>query len=141
MQELNQPTTVVHAATVAVDVPGEPVVLMPALLHYDRADPYAVLLSLGAPETEPVDWVFARSLLAEGMRRPSGVGRVLVNPPHRCHRDSVRIVVRSAHRAALIEVRTTDVREFLRRSYALVPDGKEYIDVDGALAVLMDSCD
>ncbi|GGJ70765.1 SsgA family sporulation/cell division regulator [Streptomyces brasiliensis] len=141
---MNEPaTSVVCAVTVTVAVPGEPTVVMPAELCYDVADPYAARLSLGAPEMEPVDWVFARSLLAEGMHRPAGVGRVLVSPPHRCHRHSVRVVVRSTSSAARIEVPSVEAGEFLRRSYALVPDGAEslYIDVDRELAALMDGCD
>lgn len=137
-------TTVASPVTVAVGLPGDPPVPLCAQLIYDAADPYAVRLSLGAPETpEPVDWFFARSLLEEGMRRPAGVGNVLVSPPHRCHRDAVSIVLRSATGSARIEVPALDTAEFLRRSHELVPMGQEggHTDIDHALAALMNSCE
>jgi hypothetical protein len=135
-------TTVVCAVTVAVCIPGELAVPLSAELRYDAADPYAVRLSLGAPDTQPVDWVFARSLLEEGMHRSAGVGSVRVNPPHRCHAHSVGIVVKSNGGSARIEVPAALAEEFLSRSYALVPAGAEslHTDIDRALAALVDNC-
>jgi hypothetical protein len=135
-------TTVVCAVTVTVCIPGELPVPLPAELRYDAADPYAVRLSLGAPETQPVDWVFARSLLEEGMHRSVGAGSVRVNPPHRCHAQSVGIVVKSNGGSARIEVPAARAEEFLNRSHALVPAGAEsrHVDIDRALAALMDNC-
>ncbi|MFH8442364.1 SsgA family sporulation/cell division regulator [Streptomyces sp. NPDC018026] len=143
MSDQSEPaTTVVSPVTVAVGIPGDPAVLLAAQLRYDMTDPYAVRLSLGAPEApEPVDWIFARSLLEEGMRRPAGLGNVLVSPPHRCHRDAVAVVVRSAAGAARLELPARETAEFLRRSHALVPAGQEGPYVEDALATLMDSCD
>ena len=136
-------TTVVCGVTVGVHIPGELVVALPAELCYDVADPYALRLSLGAPETHPVDWVFARSLREEGLHRPAGVGCVLVSPPHRHHRHSVRIVLRSMATAstARIDVPAVAAEKFLRRSYALVPAGAEspHVDVDRVLAALMNT--
>ncbi|MEU9217684.1 SsgA family sporulation/cell division regulator [Streptomyces sp. NPDC048376] len=137
-------TTVVCPVTVAVGLPGDPVVPLSAELCYDAADPYAVRLSLGAPEArEPVDWFFSRSLLEEGMRRPTGIGNVLVSPSHRGRDGSVAVVVRSAGVAARIEVPALRTAEFLRRSHALVPTGQEspHVDIDRALAALMNICE
>ncbi|MEV5759541.1 SsgA family sporulation/cell division regulator [Streptomyces tendae] len=137
-------TTVVCPMTVAVGLPGDPVVPLSAELCYDTADPYAVRLSLGAPETrEPVDWFFARSLLEEGMRQPTGIGNVLVSPSHRGRGDSVAVVVRAAGGAARIEIPAPQTAEFLRRSHALVPAGREspHLGMDRALAALMDMCE
>ncbi|MFJ9729507.1 SsgA family sporulation/cell division regulator [Streptomyces sp. NPDC101209] len=136
-------TTLVRGVTVSVGVPGEPVVQLSAELCYDMADPYAVRLSLGAPEVESVDWVFARSLLEEGLHRPTGVGSVLVSPPDRWHDKFVRIVVRSIEGAARIDIPVIEALEFLRQSHALVPTGGEslHIRVDHELAVLMGSCE
>ncbi|MFL9657392.1 SsgA family sporulation/cell division regulator [Streptomyces sp. PB17] len=142
--ESEHATTVACQVTVAVGLPGDPAVLLCARLVYDVTDPYAVRLSLGAPEApEPVDWFFARSLLEEGLCRPAGLGNVLVIPPHRCHRDSVAIVVRSATGSARIEVPAPATAEFLRRSHALVPPGEEsaHVDIDRGLAALMNSCE
>ncbi|WBB62464.1 SsgA family sporulation/cell division regulator [Streptomyces sp. WMMC500] len=139
---MSEPTaTVVRVVTVIVRVPGEPAGALSAELCYDAADPYAVRLSLGAPLDRPIDWVFARSLLDQGMHRPAGVGNVQVIPPHQCHPHAVAITVKSASTAPQITVPAVDVREFLRRSHALVPAGTEsrYLDIDRALAALMNS--
>jgi hypothetical protein len=129
--------------TVRVSVPNELPAPLPAELHYDMTDPYAVRLSLGAPTARAVDWVFARSLLTEGLRRPTGTGDVLVIPRHRYHPNSVRIVLRSAAGAALVDIAASTVAAFLRRTDSLVPPGTEslHIDMDRALAELTDRRD
>jgi hypothetical protein len=111
---------------------------LPAQFHYDMTDPYAVRLSLGAPETRPVNWVFARDLLAEGMRRPAGIGNVLVFPRHRCRPHFIRVILRSSAGVALVEIPASEVAAFLRQTFLLVPSGSEslYIDLDGTVAEL-----
>lgn len=135
--------SVMYMVTARVSVPDEPSAPLPAELHYDMTDPYAVRLCLGAPTARTVDWVFARSLLTEGLRRPSGTGDVLVIPRHRCHPDCVRIVLRSAAGAALVDIAASAVAAFLRRTDSLVPPGTEslHIDMDRALAELTDRRD
>lgn len=132
-------TSVVHEVVTHVAVADEPPVSLPAELRYDRADPYAVCLSLGATSTGTVDWVFARSLLSEGLSRPAGTGDVLVIPRHRCHRLSVRIVVRSRVGAAVLDIATTAVIAFLKETERVVPPGTEglHIDLDRVVAELM----
>ncbi|MFJ4689337.1 SsgA family sporulation/cell division regulator [Streptomyces sp. NPDC088789] len=124
--------------TVHVSVPAELPTPLPAELHYDMPDPYAVRLSIGAPAARPEDWVFARSLLMEGLRRPTGTGDVHVLPRHRCHPDSVRIVLRSAVGAALVDIKASAVAAFLQQTFSLVPPGTEglHIDMDRVLAEL-----
>ncbi|MET9595438.1 SsgA family sporulation/cell division regulator [Streptomyces sp. NPDC006516] len=111
---------------------------LPSQLRYDPTDPYAVHLSLGAPMAGPVVWVFARELLAEGLRRPAGVGDVLVFPRHRCLPDTMRIVLRTRAGAALVELPASEVTRFLRTTGELVPPGTEgaYVDIDSGLAQL-----
>ncbi|MFE6479461.1 MULTISPECIES: SsgA family sporulation/cell division regulator [Streptomyces] len=130
--------SVAHRTTVHVSVPGGMPAPLPAVLLYDPDDPYAVRLSFGAPATDPVDWVFARSLLIEGLRRPVGIGDVLVIPRHGRHPGSMRIVLRSPAGAALIDVAESPVTAFLRRSVSLVPPGTEsfHIDLDRTLDAL-----
>ncbi|WP_329466421.1 SsgA family sporulation/cell division regulator [Streptomyces sp. NBC_01431] len=113
---------------------------MPATLRYDSTDPYAVCLSLGVPSTGTVDWVFARSLLSEGLRRPRGLGDVLVRPPRRGHRGSVRIVLRSPAGVALLEIAVSAVTAFLEATHLVVAPGTEelHIDLDRLVAGLMD---
>ncbi|MER6115805.1 SsgA family sporulation/cell division regulator [Streptomyces sp. NPDC001743] len=111
---------------------------LPGRLRYDATDPYAVHLSLGVPAAEAVVWVFARELLAEGLRRPAGLGDVLVFPRHRCLPDTMRIVLRTPAGAALVELPASEVARFRRDADALVPPGTEsaYVDIDSELALL-----
>ncbi|MDX2681447.1 SsgA family sporulation/cell division regulator [Streptomyces soliscabiei] len=132
-------TSVTHEVVVHVVVAHEPPVSLPAELRYDSTDPYAVCLSLGVTSIGTVDWVFARSLLSEGLRRPAGVGDVLVLPRHRCHRNSVRIVVRSRQGSAVLDIAASAVTAFLEQSDMVVPPGAEgpHIDLDRLVAELM----
>ncbi|MFC3572366.1 SsgA family sporulation/cell division regulator [Streptomyces yaanensis] len=132
-------TSVTHEVVVHVIVTDEPPISLPAELRYDRRDPYAVCLSLGGTSTGTVDWVFARSLLAQGLRRPVGEGDVLVLPGHRCHRNSVRLVVRSTKGAAVLEIAASAVTVFLQQADLVVPPGAEglHIDLDRLIAELM----
>ncbi|MFD3656515.1 SsgA family sporulation/cell division regulator [Streptomyces sp. NPDC058620] len=94
------------------------------------ADPYAIRLSLGAPTMRPVDWVFARELLTEGLRRPTGSGDVLVMPRHHPHPHSIRVVLRNPAGTAVIEMAMSEVATFLQQTFGLVPDGEECLHVD-----------
>ncbi|MFC7014029.1 SsgA family sporulation/cell division regulator [Streptomyces viridiviolaceus] len=112
---------------------------LPAKLHYGVNDPYAVSLSLGPSAGPPVTWSFARELLAEGLRRPTGPGDVLVLPRCSHHPHSMRIVLNNMQGTALVELAAADVAAFLRRTFSLVPAGTEgdYLDLDGAITALM----
>ncbi|MFF7188735.1 SsgA family sporulation/cell division regulator [Streptomyces sp. NPDC008222] len=111
---------------------------LPAELRYDRSDPYAVRLSLGTHSPLTVDWVFARSLLADGLRVPVGIGDVLVVPRHRCRPEAIRIVLRSRTGSAVLEIAESAVTAFLRQTEAVVPQGCEHhhIDLDDVVARL-----
>ncbi|MEV1076972.1 SsgA family sporulation/cell division regulator [Streptomyces sp. NPDC050211] len=132
-------TSVTHEVVVHVVVADLQSASLPAELRYDSTDPYAVCLSLGWTATGTVDWVFARSLLSEGVSRPVGVGDVLVIPPHRCHRHSVRIIVRSAAGSAALDIAASAVAAFLAHTDRVVPPGTEglHIDLDRVVAELM----
>ncbi|MFE2581055.1 SsgA family sporulation/cell division regulator [Streptomyces sp. NPDC059378] len=121
---------IVLTTTVLVTVGGDPPVALPAELRYSPTDPYAVCLSLGAPSAVPVDWVFARSLLADGLRRPTGSGDVVVAPPCRCRPGTARVLLRTRHGAAVLDVAACDVSAFLHRADALVPPDTEHRHID-----------
>ncbi|MET9356047.1 SsgA family sporulation/cell division regulator [Streptomyces sp. NPDC006617] len=131
-------TSVTHKVVVNVFVADQWPASLPAELRYDSTDPYAVCLSLGGTSTGTVDWVFARSLLSEGVSRPVGLGDVLVIPPHRCHRHSVRIIVRSAALSAGLDIAASAVAAFLAHTDRAVPPGTEglHIDLDRVVAEL-----
>ncbi|MFJ8787950.1 SsgA family sporulation/cell division regulator [Streptomyces sp. NPDC102462] len=121
---------IVCATTVLVTVADDPPVPLPAQLRYTATDPYAVCMSLGAPSAPSVDWVFARSLLAQGLCRPAGYGDVVVIPRHRGRQDTVGVLLRTRHGAAVLEVASRAVTAFLHRTDALVPPGTEHRHID-----------
>ncbi|MEU2355750.1 SsgA family sporulation/cell division regulator [Streptomyces misionensis] len=132
-------TSVTDEVVVHVVVADEPPVSLPAELRYDRSDPYAVCLSIGTTSTGTVDWVFARSLLSQGLSRPAGVGDILVTPRHGGPRHAVRIVVRSPAGAAVLYIAVSAVTAFLERTRTVVPPGAEglFLDLDRVLAELL----
>lgn len=129
---------VVHVSVADADA-DEPPVPLPAELRYDSADPYAVCLSVGSVSTGTVDWVFARSLLAEGLVRPAGVGDVLLVPWHPRRPTAVRVVVRSAAGAAALDLAASAAGAFLERTDEVVPPGTEglHIDLERVVAELV----
>ena len=116
---------------------------IPATLHYDRRDPFAIRMAFPAPATlEGVEvcWTFARDLLASGMEEPKGHGDVRVRP---YGYDRTVLEFHAPEGTAVIHVRSGELRRFLRRTTELVPVGLEHLqlDLDHDLAELMrDAC-
>jgi hypothetical protein len=112
---------------------------LPAELRYGITDPYTVRLSFGPSTGPPVTWVFARELLAEGFRRPTGSGDVLVLPGHGRNPHSIRIVLSNFAGTALVDLPAAGVASFVRETFTLVPCGAEsdHLDLDGAITALM----
>jgi len=130
-----------HSIAVPLDIhitaAGLPPIPLPAEFRYDRGDPYAVCLAVGAPTTASVDWVFARSLLTEGLKRPAGIGDVRVTPRrlsaagHPAPSAAVRILLRTRDGAtATLEIRASAVVSFLRRTESMVAPGTEHHHLD-----------
>ncbi|MFB7322950.1 SsgA family sporulation/cell division regulator [Streptomyces sp. NPDC056190] len=116
---------------------------IPATLHYDRRDPFAVRMTFPAPATlEGVDvcWLFARDLLAAGLGEPEGDGDVRVRP---YGFDRTVLEFHAPEGTAVVHVRSGEIRRFLEATSELVPLGLEHLqfDLDHDLAELMrDAC-
>lgn len=121
-----------------------------ATLSYDRADPYAVSVAFrtaaadgderaGADGTETVLWTFARSLLAEGLTRLSGIGDVRVWPGASDGEPVVCLSLSSPSGTALFELPLQPLADFLAATFAAVPSGAEsdLVDVDAELGPLL----
>ncbi|WP_261567342.1 SsgA family sporulation/cell division regulator [Frankia gtarii] len=103
---------------------------LPASLRFDRADPFAVSLLLRTSTVQTVTWTFARQLLIDGARRPTGVGAVEVRP---AFHDGTRLVVlslKSASRHTQVQLRHDQVATFMGDVLAAVPAGTEGDHVD-----------
>ncbi|MFC8373421.1 MULTISPECIES: spore wall synthesis regulator SsgD [unclassified Streptomyces] len=112
---------------------------IPATLHYDRDDPFAVRMTFPAPATlEGVEvcWTFARDLLAAGMEEPEGDGDVRVRP---YGYDRTVLEFHAPEGTAVVHVRSGELRRFLEATGELVPTGLEHLrlDLDHDLAELM----
>ncbi|MFF4209265.1 SsgA family sporulation/cell division regulator [Streptomyces sp. NPDC001796] len=116
---------------------------IPAVLHYDRRDPFAVRMTFPAPATlEGVEvcWTFARELLAAGLEGPEGHGDVRVRP---YGYERTVLEFHAPEGTAVVHVHSDAIERFLRRTTELVPVGLEHlqVDLDHDLAELMrDAC-
>jgi len=112
---------------------------IPAKLHYDRSDPFAVRMTFPAPATlEGVEvcWTFSRELLSAGLEGSEGQGDVRVRP---YGYDRTVLEFHAPEGTAVVHVRSEEVRRFLGATGELVPVGLEhlYLDLDHDLAELM----
>lgn len=106
-------------------------------LGYDPDDPMAVSVEVTG-EGRHDRWVFARDLLADGLRSmtPLGEGRVRVQATS----VLTEISVGSDDGAAdVLRLPWWNTREFIRLTLAEVARGEERCDVDGWLAALTGS--
>ncbi|MBB6436618.1 SsgA family sporulation/cell division regulator [Streptomyces candidus] len=114
---------------------------VPATLGYDRTDPFAVRMVFPPPATlEGVEvvWTFSRELLARGLEEPSGVGDVQLRP---YGYGRTVLEFHATEGVAMVHIRTSELRRFLRETQELVPPGDEhqYLDMDQDLAQLLNS--
>jgi hypothetical protein len=116
---------------------------IPATLHYDRRDPFAVRMTFPAPATlEGVEvcWTFSRELLTAGQKNAEGQGDVRVRP---YGYDRTVLEFHAPEGTAVVHVRSSEIRRFLEATSELVPVGLEHLqlDLDHGLAELMrDAC-
>ncbi|NAS27465.1 SsgA family sporulation/cell division regulator [Herbidospora sp. NEAU-GS84] len=118
-----------------IDRPDYP---MAVVLAYKVADPYAVQLAFVVPGQDTRVWTFSRGLLADALYAAAGEGDVRIGP----HEDEdvqdylVISLVRdenSRRWPAQFYVTREAIEKAVDRMYALVPMGREHVDVDQAI--------
>lgn len=122
---------------IAPDGTGVPV---PAELRYWRGDPYAVHVGFDTGEAARITWTFARQLLQDGLRQLSGSGDVHVAPsPGPAAAALLCLGLSSPSGQATFEVGRSEVTQFLRATFDLVPVGAETdeLDLDAELTSLL----
>ncbi|WP_377268884.1 SsgA family sporulation/cell division regulator [Peterkaempfera sp. SMS 1(5)a] len=99
---------------------------VPTRFSYDADEPFAVRLAFHTGEYDEAEWVFARELLADGLRGPSGEGDIRLWPSH-CpqHGGVLRIALDSPHGSAVLEAVAAEVAQWLEGTHAVVPPGGE----------------
>ncbi|MGV9351095.1 SsgA family sporulation/cell division regulator [Streptomyces spiralis] len=115
-------------------------VAVPTRLSYSPYDPYAVEVTFRFGQACPVTWVFSRELLAEGLHGPCGQGDVRIWPvlgDARC--EALCLVLSAPDGSAVLEVPTAVVERWLKRTYRVVPAGREaeLLDLDVELCGLL----
>jgi hypothetical protein len=110
-----------------------------ATLYYRGDDPYAIRVSFHVGMDDPVEWIFARDLLAVGMERPAGEGDVRVWPAATSDQDVLNISLSSPFGQAHFEAPLAALSGFLLRTFEVVPPGREgdFIDLEGELKDLI----
>ena len=116
-------------------VPEHGGVPLTASLYYRGDDPYAIRMAFHVGTEDPVEWIFARDLLAEGLDCVAGDGDVRVWPTTAAHRDVLNLELSSPFGQAHFEAPLTAITGFLLRTFEVVPAGREgeFIDIEGEL--------
>jgi hypothetical protein len=147
-------TTISAELGLMLVVPQQTIVPLVASLYYSRSDPYAVRMAFHVGTDEPVEWIFARDLLAAGTVSRQGEGDVQVWPSEQssaetdgldvigaAHTDGavLNIELSSPFGQAHFEAPAQDMLAFLRRTYHIVPAGREndYMDIEAELNDLL----
>lgn len=131
-------TVISSPAVFDLIAPDAPAVPVKVHLSYHSRDPFAVQASFRTGNGSAVDWVFARDILQDGLRAPSGSGDVRVRPmPQHAHRVQLELSSPSGH--AVFTTCAQTLGDFLGRTFAAVPHDTEcsWLDFDVALSDLL----
>lgn len=147
-------TTISAELGLRLVVPQQTIVPLVASLHYSGRDPYAVRMAFHVGTDEPVEWIFARDLLAAGIESPQGEGDVKVWPSTQSCAEGedldvigtadadyavLNIELSSPFGEAHFEAPAQAMSAFLQRTYNIVPADQEssYIDIEAELNDLL----
>ena len=151
-------TTISAELGLRLVVPQQTIVPLVASLYYSGRDPYAVRMAFHVGTDEPVEWIFARDLLAAGIESRQGEGDVQVWPSAKScaetegldvigaadtagdgHGAVLNIELSSPFGQAHFEAPARAMSAFLNRTYQIVPAGQEtnYIDIEAELNDLL----
>ncbi len=147
-------TTISAELGLRLVVPQQTIVPLVASVYYSGSDPYAVRMAFHVGTDEPVEWIFARDLLAAGIESCQGDGDVQVWPspvscaetddldlcgPNQAGGKVLNIELSSPFGQAHFEAPAEAMSAFLARTYQIVAAGKEssYIDIEAELNELL----
>jgi hypothetical protein len=137
-------TTVSAELGLRLVVPQQTIVPLVASLYYSGNDPYAIRMAFHVGTDEPVEWIFARDLLAAGIESRQGEGDVQVWPSEPTDDEGsgemvLNIELSSPFGQAHFEAPAEAMSAFLRKTYQVVPAGKEsgFVDIEAELNDLL----
>jgi hypothetical protein len=136
---MNSSATVSAELGLSLVVPEHGAVPLVASLQYSADDPYAIRMAFHVGSDEPVEWIFARDLLAIGLEGPAGEGDVQVWPTDDHGRELLNIALSSPFGEAHFEAPRASTATFLSRTYEVIAPGNEsdFVDVDSELDELL----
>ncbi len=136
---INSSATISAELGLTLVVPEHGAVPLVASLFFSADDPYAIRMAFHVGTDEPVEWIFARELLAAGLTQPAGEGDVKVWPGSADGHEILNLSLSSPFGQAHFEAPVQPAADFLRRTYALIAEGREeeFIDVDTELDQLL----
>jgi Streptomyces sporulation and cell division protein, SsgA len=111
---------IIHELSIGCVKDEDARVMLAASLRYDPTDPLAVTLAIRSGDAQPTSWTFARRLLADGVRFPTGQGHVRV-APSQDGRHRVSISLTSADGHADLDLPRDRAETFLHQTFAAVP--------------------
>lgn len=139
-------TTVSAELGLRLVVPQQTIVPLVASLYYSGTDPYAIRMAFHVGTDEPVEWIFARDLLSAGIESRQGEGDVQVWPSEPADAEEggsddivLNIELSSPFGQAHFEAPADAMAAFLKRTYSIVPAGKEsgFVDIESELNDLL----
>jgi len=147
-------TTISAELGLRLVVPQQTIVPLVASLYYSGRDPYAVRMAFHVGTDEPVEWIFARELLAAGIESRQGEGDVQVWPSAQscAETDGLDVIGAADTEGAVLNIELSSpfgqahfeapagaMSAFLDRTYQIVPAGREgdYIDMETELNDLL----
>src|SRR4029077_13505490 len=132
-------TTISAELGLKLVVPQQTIVPLVASMYYSGSDPYAVRMAFHVGMDEPVEWIFARDLLAAGLKESAGEGDVRVWPGYPDGHEVLNIALSSPFGQAHFEAPMAATADFVHRTFSVIADGREdeFIDLDGELDELL----
>jgi hypothetical protein len=149
---MNTSATVSAQLSLGLVAAEQTIVPLVASLHYSASDPYAIRMAFHLGPGDPVEWIFARELLADGMTMHVGNGDVQIwpslptagqdaDPDGDVHGplSVLNVKLSSPFGEAHFEATTDTIASFLERTYRVVRMGQEsaVIDIDAELNGLL----
>jgi hypothetical protein len=136
---MNSSATVSAELGLSLVVPEHGAVPLVASLCYSADDPYAIRMAFHVGADEPVEWIFARELLAIGLEGPAGEGDVQVWPSEEHGLELLNLALSSPFGEAHFEAPRGVTADFLSRTYDMIAAGREseFLDVDSELDELL----
>jgi Streptomyces sporulation and cell division protein, SsgA len=136
---INSSATVAAELGLNLVVPEHGAVPLVASLFYSADDPFAIRMAFHVGTDEPVEWIFARDLLATGLEGPAGEGDVQVWPDDAYGHEILNIALSSPFGEAHFEAPAGATAAFLQRTFEVIAAGQEseFVDLDSELEELL----